>query len=74
MLRTYAALSALGLLALVLLASLNGGGQLFAGFLPGSDYYGALMNSNTGQPVTLEMVQRDIEWHHDTARKLRELD
>lgn len=72
-LRTYAALSVLGLLALVLLASLNGGSQLFAGLLPGNDDDGALKNTNTGQPVTVEMVQKDIEWHEDTARKLREL-
>ncbi|GAB4366227.1 MAG: hypothetical protein Kow00114_24040 [Kiloniellaceae bacterium] len=72
--RSLAALSVVGLLALVLLTSLNGGGKLVAGLLPGSERYEVLVNTNTGQPVTLEMVQRDVQWHRDTARKLRELD
>jgi len=74
MMRSYAALSALGLLALVLLASLNGGSNLVAGLLPNSDRYDVLVNTHNGQPVTLEMVQRDVQWHRDTVRKLRELD
>ncbi len=76
MMRSYAALSALGLLALVLLATLNdgGGSSVVAGLMPGSTRYDALVNTHTGQPVTLEMVQRDVQWHRDTARKLREFD
>jgi multidrug efflux pump subunit AcrB len=74
MLRTFAALSVLGLLAVALLASLNGGGNVVAGLLPDSDRSEVMVNTNTGQPLTLEMVQRDVKWHRDTARKLRELD
>ena len=74
MLRSFAALSVLALLAVVLLASLNGGGNTVAGLLPGSDRFEVMVNTTTGQPLTLEMVQRDVEWHRDTARKLRELD
>ncbi|MGD1877097.1 MAG: hypothetical protein ACFB13_06305 [Kiloniellaceae bacterium] len=74
MLRTYAALAAVGLLALVLLAGLNGGGNAIAGLWSGNNHVNVLVNSNTGQPVTLEAVKKDIDWHHDTARKLRALD
>jgi len=74
MIRSYAILSALGLLGLVLLVGLNSGGKVVAGLLPDSGRYNVLVNTNTGQPVTLEMVQRDVQWHHDTARKLRERD
>ncbi len=72
MLRTIAAVSALGVLALVLVVSFSGGGnglsQLF-GSKPQ-----ALVNNRTGEPVTLESVQKDVEWHRETARKLRDLD
>lgn len=74
MLRTFAVLCVLGLLAVALLASLNGGDNVVAGLLPGSDRFEVMVNTNTGQPLTLEVVQRDVEWHRDTARKLRELD
>jgi multidrug efflux pump subunit AcrB len=71
MLRTFATLS---VFALVLLASLNGGGNVVAGLLPDSNRSEVMVNTNTGQPLTLETVRRDVEWHRDTARKLRELD
>lgn len=74
MLRTFAALSVLGLLTVVLLASLNGGGNAVTGLLPGNDRFEVMVNTNTGQPLTLEMVQRDVQWHQETARKLREFD
>ncbi|MEQ8354524.1 MAG: hypothetical protein RH942_03230 [Kiloniellaceae bacterium] len=64
MLRTIAAVSALGLLALVLMVTLIGG----------PEGPGALRNANTGEPITLEAVQRDLIWHRDTAEKLRQLD
>jgi multidrug efflux pump subunit AcrB len=74
MLRTFATLSVFALLAVVLLASLNGGGNVVAGLLPDSNRSEVMVNTNTGQPLTLETVRRDVEWHRDTARKLRELD
>lgn len=74
MLRTFAILSVFALLAVVLLASLNGGGNVVAGLLPDSNRSEVMVNTNTGQPLTLETVRRDVEWHRDTARKLRELD
>jgi len=74
MLRTFAALSVCGLLAVALLASLNGGGNAVAGLLSDSDRSEVMVNTKTGQPLTLEMVQRDVAWHRETARKLRELD
>jgi hypothetical protein len=74
MLRNYVTLSALGLFGLVLLVSLDGSGKLVAGLLPDSGAYNVLVRPNNGQPVTLEMVQKDVQWHRDTARKLRELD
>lgn len=72
MLRTIAALSALGALALVLMVVLGGNenplSQLVGGTQPEP-----LVNANTGDPVTLESVQKDVEWHQETARKLREM-
>jgi hypothetical protein len=60
--RTLTALAAFGLLALVFVIALNTGDR------GGS----SLVNANTGEPLTLEAVQADIEWHRETARKLRE--
>lgn len=74
MLRTIAALGALGALALVLAVSLSDGGSALTRMLDPAPGNGALVNANTGKPVTLEAVQKDVEWHRDTARKLRELD
>ena len=74
MLRIFAALSVCALLAVALLTSLNGGGNAVAGLLPDSDRSKVMVSTTTGQPLTLEMVQKDVEWHRDTARKLRELD
>jgi len=34
----------------------------------------SLVNANTGETLTLEAVQKDVEWHRETARKLRALD
>ena len=31
----------------------------------------SLINQRNGNVITLEMVQRDIEWHRETARMLR---
>jgi hypothetical protein len=33
-----------------------------------------MVHVKNGQPLTLEMVQKDVLWHRDTLRKLRELD
>lgn len=72
MLRTIAAVSALSVLALVLAVSFsdsgNGLSQLFG------DKPRTLVNTRTGEVVTLESVQKDVEWHRETARKLRALD
>jgi hypothetical protein len=74
MLRVFAALSVMALLTVGFALSLNKGNNAIAALLPGNDRGEILLNSHTGQPVTLEMVQKDVQWHRDTARKLRELD
>jgi hypothetical protein len=60
--RSLVVLAAFGLLALVFAIALNTGDR-------GSR---SLVNANTGEPLTLEAIQADIEWHRETARKLRE--
>lgn len=72
MLRTVATLSVFGLLALVFGMALNSGGTGFS-LLPGTAFE-PMVNARTGVPVTLEVVQKDVLWHRDTLRKLRELD
>lgn len=72
MLRTIAAVSALSVLALVLVVSFSDGGNGLSQLLGGKPQ--ALVNTRTGESVTLESVQKDVEWHRETARKLRELD
>lgn len=72
MLRTIAALSALSALALVLVVSLGGTDNDLLRLLGGNEPE-PLVNANTGEAVTLESVQRDVEWHRETAKKLREL-
>ncbi len=74
MLRTIAALSALGALALVIAVSLSGEGENFSDLLAGGPQTESLVNPNTGEPVTLEAVQKDVEWHRETAQKLRDRD
>lgn len=73
MLRTCAALSVFGLLALVFVLALNSGGSV-SSLQPGTAAFTAMTNPQTGQPVTLESVQKDVVWHRETALKLRELD
>jgi hypothetical protein len=65
MLRLYAALSVFGLLALGLVIGLNLGSPADSG---------TMTHARSGEPLTLEAVQKDVVWHRDTARKLRELD
>lgn len=74
MLRTCATLSVLGLLALVFVMALNSGGRPVSSLQPGSAVFEAMMNPRTGEPLTLEAVRRDVDWHRETANKLRELD
>jgi hypothetical protein len=73
MLRTIAALGALGALALVLTVSLSGGDHALSRLLGKGPHGETLVNANTGETLTLEAVRKDVEWHRDTARKLREL-
>jgi hypothetical protein len=71
MLRTSTALAAFGLLALVFAIGLHSGNSAVSGLLPGEPDGTPLVNAGNGQAITLEMVQRDIEWHRETARMLR---
>lgn len=68
--RRMIAAAVLGVLALVFAATLDtdrrGPLGLFA-----PDEPVRLYNVNTGRPLTLETIQRDIEWHRETAEKLR---
>lgn len=73
MLRTCAALSVFGLLALVFALALNSGGSPVSSLLPGSAAFEALRHPGSGAPLTLEIVQKDVVWHRETARGLREL-
>ena len=73
MLRTCAALSIFGLLALVFAIGLNSGNSVMSGLLPGPAAFQPMVSVQSGQPLTLELVQKDVLWHRDTARKLREL-
>jgi hypothetical protein len=74
MLRTCAALSVFGLLALVFVMALNSGGSTVSSLQPGAAAFEAMVNPRSGQPVTVESVQKDVMWHRDTASRLRELD
>jgi hypothetical protein len=65
MLRLYTALSVFGLLALGLFIGLNSGTPAVSE---------PMVQARNGEPLTLEAVQKDVVWHRDTARKLRELD
>jgi hypothetical protein len=64
--RYLAAFGALGLLVLMLAIALTG--------LFGPQEPRPLLNANTGEPITLEAVMRDLDWHRETAEKLRRLD
>lgn len=74
MLRTSTALAAFGLLALVFAIGLNSGNSAISGLLPGEPDGGPLISAGNGQTITLEMVQRDIEWRRETARMLHGTD
>ena len=58
------ALSAFALLAFIALVT-----DIF-----GPDAPEALTHRHSGEPITLESVKKDLEWHSETARKLRERD
>lgn len=73
MLRTCATLSVIGLLALVFVMALNSGVGPASSLLPGTAAFDPMMSSRTGEPLTLEIVQKDVVWHRETARQLREL-
>lgn len=73
MLRTCATLSVFGLLALVFVMALNSGGSTVSSLLPGSAAFEPMMYPGTGAPLTLEIVQKDVVWHRETARELQEL-
>ena len=73
MLRLIAAAAALGVLALVFVATLDPDGRGLLGlFAPEKPV--PLYNANTGRPLTLETIQRDLEWHRETAEQLRRRD
>jgi hypothetical protein len=74
MLPSYAALAILGLLALTVAFGLNGGSPAVSGLLPSAGEFEPMVHVKNGQPLTLEVVQKDVVWHRDTLRKLRELD
>jgi hypothetical protein len=73
MLRACATLSVLGLLALVFVMALNSGGRTVSSLLPGTAAFEPMVIPRTGQPLTLEIVLKDVVWHRETARGLREL-
>src|SRR3546814_8031582 len=54
--------------------ALNSGGRTVSSLLPGTAAFEPMINSGTGQPLTLESVHKDVVWHRKTARDLRELD
>jgi hypothetical protein len=70
MLRTSTALAAFGLLALVFAIGLHSGNSAVSGLLPGEPGSSPLVHAGSGQAITLEMVQRDIDWRRETARML----
>lgn len=72
MLRTCATLSVFGLLALVFVMALNSGGRTVSSLLPRAATFEPMLNARTGEPVTLESVRKDVLWHRETARALRE--
>lgn len=74
MLRTTTALAAFALLALVFAIGLHSGNGAVSGLLPGETDGDPMISAGNGQTVTLEMIQKDIDWHRETAEKLRSLD
>jgi hypothetical protein len=73
MLRACATLSVVGLLALVFALALNSGSGPAISLLPGTAAFDPMTSARTGQPLTLEIVQKEVVWHRETARALREL-
>lgn len=71
MLRTTTAVAAFGLLALVFAIGLYSAKSGVSGYAPAERVGTPMISSRTGQPITLEMVQRDIDWHRETAGRLR---
>lgn len=74
MLRSYAALFIFGLLTLVLVIGVYGSRTTVSGQLPGSESFEPMVHAKNGQHLTLELVQKDVVWHRETLRRLRELD
>jgi hypothetical protein len=71
--RTVVALSALGLVALVLMVSLIPGSNGPARLVSPAGSEGPMVHGRTGEIITLEAVTREAEWHRETAQKLRDL-
>lgn len=70
MLRTSTALAAFGLLALVFAIGLNSGNSAVSGLLPGEPVGEPMVSAGNGQTITLDMVQRELDWRRETARML----
>ena len=72
MLRTCATLSVFGLLALVFFMALNSGGRTVSSLLPSTATFEPMVNPRTGETLTLESDRKDVLWHRERARRLRE--
>ncbi len=71
--RSYAAFFIFGLLTLVLVIGVYSRTTV-SGQPPGSESFEPMVHAKNGQLLTLELVQKDVVWHRETLRKLRELD
>ena len=75
MYRRIAAIGAIAAVVTVIAFAQSSQGQdTLARIFGGASEAKALLNKNSGQAVTLESIQKEVEWRRATAEKLRQVD
>ena len=75
MYRRIAAIGAIAAVVTVIAFAQSSQGQdTLARIFGGASEAEALLNKNSGQAVTLESIQKEVEWRRATAEKLRQVD
>lgn len=74
MMRKLAALGAICAVVVVVAFAQSGDGRdTLARIFGGEPGAVSLTDKNTGEPITLEAVQKEAEWRKETAEKLRDV-
>ena len=71
MLRATTALAALGLLALAFAIGLQSGNSAMSGLLSANPSGSPIISGSNGRTITLDMVQKELDWRRETAQMLR---